>query len=393
VSQQQKSPYEEFILFGIVLGLVAAIAWGIWFFFHAQLTEALRLIRLAEMAAVSLLVDHDYAVDIPGYGMQSMHTWRDWLPRAQVAQIGWPEIVVSTYVSVLPLKNFFVGGLFLMAFWAIWWGPSTRYRRRMTLQMLIEEQAKSFPTIAPFVAFDPANQPARSPGDPVPEKLPLFAEAPFPEEWLAYHDVPVEGGRIKDLNKAWYALAEQLGQRWQGPLKLQPHAQALYAAFALRFARKRKESEELLNELAVLWTSKDGIKIPLKLRAKVRKIIKDPKVGGKLKPFADAHAFETTALCRCLQRAREEGGVLAPASFVWLRAVDRNLWYPLNNLGRKSYHAEAAGALTHFTHERIAGQKIPSPRFEDVIKSFEDYLKSPDARPVPPRAKPKKKTA
>jgi intracellular multiplication protein IcmP len=116
----------------------------------------------------------------------------------------------------------------------------------------------------------------------------------------------------------------------------------------------------------------------------IYKIIRDPKLGGALQKYADQHAYETTALLRCLARARQEGGVLAPASFLWLRGQDRTLWYPLNNLGRRSYHAEAVGALVHYTNELIAGQKIPTPRFEDVIKGIEAFLKSPGAKSIPP---------
>ena len=75
---------------------------------------------------------------------------------------------------------------------------------------------------------------------------------------------------------------------------------------------------------------------------------------------------------------------MAPASFLWLRGQDRALWYPLNNLGRKSYHAEAVGALVHYTNELIAGQKIPMPRFDDVIRGIEAFLRGPGSKPIPP---------
>jgi intracellular multiplication protein IcmP len=214
-------------------------------------------------------------------------------------------------------------------------------------------------------------------------KLPLFAEALSPEEWITYSQIRVQGNQI-DANQTYQALLAQLGGRWQGPLKLPLHAQGLYAAFALRHARKRKDSEELLNAMSRHWSREGGLKLPASLKKTIRKIITDPKLGGALQKYADQHAYETTALLRCLKRAREEGGVLAPASFLWLRAVDRNLWYPLNNLGRRSYHAEAVGALVHYTNELIAGQKIPTPRFDEVIKGIQDTITGPMGRPIPP---------
>jgi intracellular multiplication protein IcmP len=370
-------------MFAIVSGLLGGISWMVWHFFHAQLTHVLRWIRVAEMWAGSLIVSNDYTLAIPEMGSQSFKVWREWLPKADVANLGIPEIKVMSYLAVTPLKPVFAVVLALMALWVVLSGPGTQYRRRMNLEMLIKEQAKAFPVIAPFIKFNPRTMPHRAPGDPVPSKLPLFAEALSPEEWVAFHEIPYQGHRL-DLNRTWQALALQLGKRWQGPSKLTPAAQALYAVFALKQARKRKESEELLNQLALCWTPERGLRLPLKIKSQIVKVIRDPKLGVALQKYADQHAYETTALLRCLHRAREEGGVLAPASFLWLRGQDRALWYPLNNLGRRSYHAEAVGALVHYTNEMIAGQKIPTPRFEDVVRGIETFLKGPGAKPIPP---------
>ena len=72
-------------------------------------------------------------------------------------------------------------------------------------------------------------------------------------------------------------------------------------------------------------------------------------------------------MLRALLTAREEGGVLSPSQFVWLRGYDRNLWYPLNNLGRQSCHMEAIGAMAHFRIERRAQRPIPKPKVQDTL--------------------------
>jgi intracellular multiplication protein IcmP len=381
--QQQRSPHEEFIMTTIVFGLIFGLATVIWFFFHEQLTWILRWIRVGEMWIDTLLQGGDYVVAVPDADPQRMYAWRDALPSAKVEEINYPEIRLMTYVAVPTLRPLLAVLLGLMALWTIFRGPGTRFRRRLSLQSLMVDQARSFPAIAPFIKFNPSDMPFRVVGQAVPSVLPLFAEALTPEEWIAFHEVKVQNGQV-DLNQAYQALALQLGERWRGPLKLPFHAQALFAAFALRHARKRKDSEALLDQLSLSWTPEHGLRVPMKLKSKIRGIIKDPKLGGALLKYADLHAYNTTALLRCLSRAREEGGVLAPASFLWLRGVDRALWYPMNNLGRKSYHAEAVGALVHYTNELIAGQKIPTPRFEDVIKGIEGALQGPMSRPIPP---------
>ena len=78
------------------------------------------------------------------------------------------------------------------------------------------------------------------------------------------------------------------------------------------------------------------------------------------------------------------GGVLAPAAFLWLRGEERALWYPLNNQGRRSYHAEAAGAMAHFMAELAAKKPLPIPRVETALITINQYLANNQVQ-VPPR--------
>lgn len=365
----------------IVLFLVGGISWAIWTVFHAELTSALRWIRVGEMHLASLFVEDSYRVNYRG-SQNTLGQWKNYLPDARVEDITYDHIKVMTYLTMRPLRLFFVVLLGLMSLWCLLYGPGSSFKRRMGLSDLMKEQAKMFPVISPFVNFDPGKMKHRAPGDPVPATLPVFAEALTPEEWVAYHQIPYVNGKL-DAGKAYQALGRQLGPRWRGPLEMPIHAQALYAAFALKHVRKRTDCDDLLNEMAKAWSPEKGFRPSSKLKNRIRKTIKDPKIGGKLSKHVNKHAYQTTALLKALQMARSEGGVLAPATFVWLRGHDRNLWYPLNNLGRQAFHAEAAGALTHFVHENIAGQRIPAPRFEDVVKNIEDWLSGPSSRPIP----------
>lgn len=379
---QQKSPHEDFIMTFLVVFIVGGLAWVIWYFFSEELTNLVRWVRIGEMHLVQLIYSPDQKVSVPDVdGRFTLEQWNDAFRRAHVEDMK-RLIKTSTIITQNGLKLVFIGLMGLMAVIVFWKGPGTYYRRRMRLEDLMREQAKSFPTIAPFLKFDPRKLPYRAPGAPVPAQLPLFAEALTPEEWLAYNEVPMVGSKI-DVGRADQALIKQLGKRWQGARKMPIHMQGIFAACALKHVRKRGQSDELLNALARAWSPEKGFAPDAKLVSEIRKVIKDPKVGGALEKFAGQHAYETTALLRCLQRAREEGGVLAPAQFVWLRGHDRTLWYPLNNLGRKSYHAEAAGAMVHYTNELIAGQRIPTPRFDEVISGFETYMKSGAQRAIP----------
>jgi intracellular multiplication protein IcmP len=113
----------------------------------------------------------------------------------------------------------------------------------------------------------------------------------------------------------------------------------------------------------------------MSLKGKIAKILNDE---GKTEPLIDvakSHAYETPAMLAMLKKARQEGGVLAPAQFLWLRAVHRSLWYPLNNLGRQTFHSEAAGALSHFNAELVVSGPLLRPKVEAAVNSLETYMK------------------
>ena len=86
------------------------------------------------------------------------------------------------------------------------------------------------------------------------------------------------------------------------------------------------------------------------------------------------------------------GGVLAPAQFLWVRGADRNLWYPLNNQGRRSFHTEGAGAMAHFMAELNAKKPLPMARLDTAIMSLNQYFNPTErtAPVVPPREGGKK---
>jgi len=380
---EKSSSNDTEILIALVIIVLSGAVFLVWYFFRVELTEMLRWIRVAEMWLASLLFGDDFIIETQGYGTQTLGLWRDWLPTADINVIGVSEIKVITQVALAPLKAIISGILFLMGMYVTFSEPGKRFYRKFDLQGLIAEQAISFPTIVPFIEFNPLKANNRVLGKAVPRKLPIFAEALSPEEWVAYYRIKFADGKL-DRNKAYRAFANQLGRRWKGPEALPLYAQGLYAVFALKSRRKRDDAEELLGQLALAWSAKKGFNPSGKLKRKIKKILSDKALCSVVREAADKHAFNTSALLATLAKARSEGGVLAPASFLWLRGVDRNLWYPLNNLGRKAFHPEASGAMIHYIYETVAGQKIPTPQVEDAVKGLEDYLKQTDARPIPP---------
>lgn len=401
------------------------VFWGggylVWKGFKPQLTTAIVHIRSAEMAFASIWMDDDDIVKVPMDAStddeKALHArlgdneriewkdtkfgvWRKFAREVPSSQVQADHIKVMSYVTLYPLRFVSVGILLALFIWTIFNGPTSKFHRVMGLEALIVDQAKTFKVIRPFLKFNPNTLPIRPPGSPVPADLPAFAEALGPEEWIALNEIPMPDGNL-DREATVQAFAKQLGPRWKGAMELPAELQILLAAFCLKASRKRNEADDLLGRLACCWDYKTGLKLSRDrgLARQARKILRDKKLSEKTLGNCNRHAYISTALMRGLNTAREEGGVLAPAQFVWLRAHNRGLWYPLNNLGRQSYHLEAVGVASHYRAEKQINRPISRPRVDGALDGLLDHLKNPImARPIPSvdygsKGKPKNKNA
>lgn len=396
-SGQQSSDtlHDNAIGWGILLVVLGVLVWLFWIYFHVEVRDMVRWIRFAEMWVLSWFLPEDYMFQYRGNeysffknlnGYENKGIYYPGVAEHEARKLTYTHLAIFGAMTMQPLRLPIVVMLGLAAMWCMTSGPRTMYRRKMGLEELITFQSTNFNVTAPFARFNPSTQPPRPPGSPVPAELPPFAEALGPEEWLAYNSINPKDGKIEDSEDDIKAhFAEQLGPRWQGPNALADYKQVLLAAFCLKASRKRVPSDDMLGRLAKCWGIKGGmdLKKDPKLLREARSVLNDKKLAGSTLAQANRHAFETTALLRALSYAREEGGVLAPAQFVWLRAHDRTLWYPLNNMGRQSFHMEALGAMSHFKAERLTQRPIPVPKLDHAYQTLIEYMKSTKARPIP----------
>jgi len=383
--KKDNSLYENGIGWGIMLVVLAVLLWLFWYYFDDEIRNVVRWIRYTEMWILQWFIDNERVVTYD-YNNKPIY-WKDGFrdtTRFDQGELTYSHLAYFSLLTMQQMKMFFVGIFAAASMWCMFLGPGTQFRKKYDLEGIIERQSQNFKIIRPFVRFNPQKQPPRPPGAPVPAELPMFAEALGPEEWLAYNVIPAPDGKV-DENAAATAFRKQLGGRWKGPNELEPYKQILLAVFCLKASRKRKDADEMIGRLALCWSGVSGFRLGKdgKLLRDARRILKDKNLAGKILSQCNRHAFETTALLRALAFAREEGGVLAPATFVWLRAHDRVLWYPLNNLGRQSFHPEAMGAMSHYKAERLTQRPIPVPKVEDAVKTIKEYMGSIRARPIP----------
>ncbi len=352
-----------------LLLLVMGLLWLFWFFAREYILEVVRYMRLGEMWLLDVFIDSP-----------TLTKAREILPQipnvreaANGMRLEWPYLAslgnsLGYYYRWVVAVIF--AGLGLLVMFRL---PKDRFKNRYDMEGLIKIQSQTWPVISPIIDFNPIKLSARIPGDAIPEDLPPFAEALAPEEWLAWQKIGLNGNQL-DREGLKRAFVAQLGPRWRGLEGLPVHQRCLLAGFALRGVQKRKDNDIIMGEIAQCWNHKTGFTPTPQLLAKVNKVLRDPKIGGEMLKVARRHAYRTTAILAVLKWAREMGGVLPPASFIWLRGWERALWYPLNNLGRKSYHPEAAGAMAHYMSEVLAGKPLPIPRVDSAMTVIQQWL-------------------
>lgn len=368
---------EDFLKFFLVLGTITVVSILIWVYLHTQISSGFRWIRVGQIYLISLFTDN-------------LDELRDQLIQLEPAQVSVYYLVLTTQWVMDYLKfpvTLILGIYALVSFFLKF---DSKFTRKMGLENMITEHAKAFPVITPITKFNPLESGFRTLGSAVPSKMAPFAEALSPEEWVAYKAIPMPNNQL-DLSVTRQCFLKQLGRRWRSPQRLPHYMQALFVAFAMKASGMRRESDDFLSELAKCWDPKRGLRLSKTVRKTMRHHLDNPKTGRVMSKLALQHAFTTTALLRLLQTAREQGGVLAPAQFIWLRAVDRHLWYPLNNLGRSAVHIEASGAIAHYRAEKSANKPIPNPKVEPAVEGLVTYLEkngytgNNPTQPIPPR--------
>jgi len=266
-----------------------------------------------------------------------------------------------------------------MALWVLLSNKHGQFKNKHNLESLMGVQAITWPSITPFLKYNPAEKSSRAPGARVPLELPIFAEALYPEEWMAHHRIRVVNG-VPDRDQIRRALLPQLSERFDGLDNLPEHLYCLLAAIALKGGRKRKESDDLLGEIAKCWNPESGFSASAGVKSAASRALHDSKIVEPLLDVMNKHAYVSTAMLGALAWARRQGGVLAPAQFVWLRGEDRDIWYSLNNLGRRAFHVEASGAMSHYQAELEANRALGMPRLDSAVVAIVQYLSETRAR-------------
>lgn len=287
--------------------------------------------------------------------------------------------------------------------------PIMRYRRVMDLEQLIHHNRDLYPEIRPVARRNiHLEDPDRGPWA---RKATTFE---FAAHYGLLHDDDgqpvlrdtreIVDAKITQLGPVGFlcntfrraeadrVFADQLGEPWRGPERLPPLTRALYAALMARVVREKAVADRILEQLNLTFIEAgqptrrlpgiltklfgDGSRnyhratIPREVDAVIAKYSNDERV---LK-ITTRHYYTNVVMSRMLEEARTSSGVLLVTKFIWLKPVDRVLWYSLHQVGMREANLEAGGVRAHLLAETHLGCAICEPMVGPASLALADRL-------------------
>ena len=300
--------------------------------------------------------------------------------------------------------------LILFGVAAIFMGRVGGLVRRFNMESLLKNNAESFPCLRPVVgrgkyllspeSYDAGPwKVARTPVQFALENGLLLDDAGRaikPEQALLKNGMasmsrPAWGNVRLDEQKTLAVLKKQLGKRFKGHKSLSPCRRALAAALLAYAEGDKKACLAILDAISTSYLEDKGQpSCPLLTsRGFVNKLNwKKHKKRLSESCLTRHSAYELPWFMALLNRARQKG-VLAASQFLWLRPLDRPLWYALNQCGGRVAWAEGFAAWAHYQAEEKAGKALSEPHVTLAVASLREALAAQGwlkDTPAPPQA-------
>jgi intracellular multiplication protein IcmP len=360
-ASQGQSDNSTGILWGVAALFVTVAA--IWFVFKTQIITGYLTLKLLELNVVNAIFGGKYA-DMAAVIANG---------RANASTLGLHDLMDMGSAVGNIIRYPFVILMMILAV-VVYFSNTTRvFKREYSMKSLAKEEYSNWPQITPVIGLDLI----KADIDVGP-----WAMAMTPMQFCKYYNLlqEVRPERVQGMARSEWDKIDvilkrgetnrlfimQLGALWQGPDRLPPHARALFAAFAARINADGAGSKLLLQMAAssrgkMNYTGTDAL-LKKYLNSKgVQKIVQ-------------SHAYILTVMASMLLGSREDG-VQASADFLWLKPLDRRLWYTLNTVGRQTPFIEVGGVFAHWVAERDAEKKLIVPMIEEATNAVELALK------------------
>jgi len=286
--------------------------------------------------------------------------------------------------------------LVLLGVAAIFMGRVSGLIRSFNMESLLRNNAESFPCLRPVVGrgkylLSPESYDsglwkiARTPAQFALEHGLLLDEhgEPFTPEQalkngLPSTELPAWGNARLDGEKTLGVLTEQLGKPFEGYEGLSPCRRALAGAFLAYADGDKKGGVAILDTVSLSYREENeratcSVLETEEFARRLETTWKRHEIILSEKTLLGHAAYELPWFMALLYRARRKG-VLASSQFLWLRPLDRPLWYALNQCGGRAAWAEGFAPWAHYMAEEQTGQALAESHVAPAVASLKEAL-------------------
>ncbi|PHQ78228.1 MAG: phosphoesterase [Coxiella sp. (in: Bacteria)] len=351
-----------------LIAIIAGVLLAIWWLKRSWFVIPIYYFRYYELCFFQFLLD----------GWDKVATWASWLhlPKgnpaelvamkhsiysAQPNHVDWSKFSLLNKTMGNWFRWFATPALLILAALAYFKYGSRKFTTTHSMQSLRETEQDNWPEIKPVLSLDLVKEDI--------EKGP-WAMAKAPLDFCKEHNLvsvtEVHQRSVWKLDRgsAHRLLTAQVGPLWTRVTDLPIHMKALVV---ICIARAERERDIANNLLAQISRSAGGGKLDFNgVEAQLQKY-KNSRIIHWLE---QRHAYVYTMMASILEVGRSDG-VLATAEFLWLKPVDRRLWFVLNSVGRQTSVVEISGAFSHWLTEKKLGRALRTPMIDEAVNALE----------------------
>ncbi|AMP88595.2 TPA: type IVB secretion system coupling complex protein DotM/IcmP [Legionella pneumophila] len=359
--QQQQSGSDNSMAPVWIVILLFITAYFIWALAHQYIVSFVFTINIWQARLVNLFLNNQLLAN-QIYLMQTLD------PNT----VNWDQMVTVMRAVGDYMRYPVICILVVLAFVLYNSNVTLKYRKTYDMKSLRAQEQFNWPAIMPIIKEDLVSQDIN--------KGP-WAMALTPMEFArkynllrkddALLDNPVPGEEMTAgirRGDAKRVFTMQLGPYWDGFERCSPQAYALSAVFMARMNRDRDAANNILKVLDKTFVDgKPDFSV-------ARPVMKKYQNTELVQEVVAKHAYVLTVIASLLEAAREDG-VVPSSEFLWLKPVDRRLWYMLNCVGRQTPYSEVAGPFAHWKAEKEMGRRSLVPMIDEAIRALEIAVK------------------
>lgn len=356
-AQQQQSSSDSGMGPLWIVALLFFVGWLIWTGAHEYIIKAVFFLNIWQAKLINLFTNSQLLTTEINLMQTVNPKFVDWdlffrLTRSVGEYSRYPILIILAGLGV----------------WLYQSDITLKFRKAHNMKTLAKQEQQNWPSIMPVIGKDLVAMDI----DVGP-----WAMAMSPMEFSRKHNLLKKNDALLDKSQPGLEMTAgvrrgdakrvftlQLGPYWDGFDRCPPQARVLAAACIARMNRDRDSAKLILE--AMDRNSATG-----KMDYSVaNNVIRKYQHAENVQEIVSGHAYLLTVMASLLRASRDDG-VFASCDFLWLKPVDRRLWYMLNCVGRQTPFAEVAGPFAHWKAEQIMGRRLLVPMIDEAIRALE----------------------